>query len=121
MPRPNEPPRRQPVLQDVGAVIAACAGARLGPKALAEATGISLPHICEIRKGRRSCSMEYLGRIADACGVPVASLLNPELRNGAPVVTAADSAVRPGAACADCDEPWSVGHRCKKRQSGAAA
>lgn len=71
-------------MQDIGAVIAACAEARLSPKQLALATGISLSHICEIQKGRRSCSIEYLGRIADACGVPVKSLLNPELAKGAP-------------------------------------
>ena len=84
MPRSHEPPRRQPLLQDIGAVIAACAEARLSPKQLAAATGISLSHICEIQKGRRSCSIEYLGKIADACNVPVKSLLNPELAKGEP-------------------------------------
>ena len=71
-------------MQDIGAMIAARAEARLSRKQAAMATGISLSHICEIEKGRRSCSMEYLGRIADAYNVPVKSLLNPELAKGAP-------------------------------------
>jgi transcriptional regulator with XRE-family HTH domain len=65
-------------------MIAARVGMRLSRKQLAEAASISLSHICEIEKGRRSCSVEYLGRIADACKVPVDTLLNPELRNGTP-------------------------------------
>ena len=65
-------------------MIAARVTAQMSRKQLAIATGISLSHICEIEKGRRSCSTEYLGRIADACKVPVASLLNPELAKGAP-------------------------------------
>ena len=84
MPRSHEPPRRQPNLQDIGAMIEARVAARLSRKQLAIATGISLSHICEIEKGRRSCSTEYLGKIADACDVPVKSLLNPELAKGAP-------------------------------------
>ena len=65
-------------------MIEARVAARLSRKQLAVATGISLSHICEIEKGRRSCSTEYLGKIADACGVPVKNLLNPELAKGAP-------------------------------------
>ena len=65
-------------------MIAARTEARLSRKQLAIAAGISLSHICEIEKGRRSCSTEYLGRIADACNVTVKSLLNPELAKGAP-------------------------------------
>ena len=65
-------------------MIEARVAARLSRKQLAIATGISLSHICEIEKGRRSCSTEYLGKIADACDVPVKTLLNPELAKGAP-------------------------------------
>ena len=70
-------------------MIEARVAARMSRKQMAIATGISLSHICEIEKGRRSCSTEYLGRIADACEVPVASLLNPELAKGAPKEKAA--------------------------------
>ena len=65
-------------------MIEARVAARMSRKQVALATRISLSHICEIEKGRRSCSTEYLARIADVCGVPVASLLNPELAKGAP-------------------------------------
>jgi transcriptional regulator with XRE-family HTH domain len=79
MPRTNEPPRRQPSLHSAAAVIEARVAARLSRKDLADITGISLTHICEMEKDRRSCSTEYLNRIADACGRPVSQLLNPNL------------------------------------------
>lgn len=49
--------------------------ARLTQEALAAKAGMSQEHICRLEKARKSPTVRTLVRLADAMGVPVASLL----------------------------------------------
>jgi transcriptional regulator with XRE-family HTH domain len=50
----------------------------LSQEALALQAGISRTYISEIEKGERNVSIDNMGALADALGVPLKSLVDPE-------------------------------------------